>query len=188
MIDERPSSRTSLNSNKSYKGITENPYVNVNGKEELPCIHEIKKYRISDNKLTKKSSTSSSSSSPVPTPKMIDDCNSTRNNCKTDKYIKNNEQIKTFNKNLDGNYNKVCIKNIYSYCTLPKNKKIVNNDKLCLRNFVTPPKRVTPDGTHIYYWCDLHKKMNNGNIFVYIYVLFIFSYFIFLSKIINKII
>lgn len=127
--------------NKAYRG-THNPYLNVNGKEELPCVHEIKQYKenISNGVVE--------TSDPTEKLKVGEKCD-----------------LKKVNATLDGNYNAVCIKNVYSYCTLPKNKRFLVNQKVSLRNcFVAPPKRVTPDGTHIYYWCDLHKKCNNGKL------------------------
>ncbi|KAJ8945408.1 hypothetical protein NQ314_009246 [Rhamnusium bicolor] len=70
--------------------------------------------------------------------------------------VNNRDRIK-MKKNLNGNYNQVNARNVYSYCTLPKNKKKTNCPKYLLRH-VNPPKRVTPDGTHIYYWCDMQKN------------------------------
>lgn len=140
-FDERPPSRQSLQSHNETS-FTENPYINVNGKEELPCVQEISKYCIS-NRLV------------VPN----------TNNAKTEPEIlitNNDNNLKNkINTNFDGNYNKLLsVSKIYSYCTLPKRKN-TNNHKL---RPISPPKRVTPDGTHIYYWCDLPKKINSGKI------------------------
>lgn len=64
------------------------------------------------------------------------------------------------NKNLDGNYNKLIINKVYGLCTLPKRK----TGKQLPFLMMTPPKRITPDGTHIYYWCDLDKKNGSGKV------------------------
>lgn len=144
-LEERPPSRTSLQSNKETS-FTDNPYINVNGKEELPCVQEINnKYCISNHIM-------------VPN----------RNNEKTENdkviIINNDNNVKNkINTNFDGNYNKLLsVSKIYSYCTLPKRKN-TNNHKI---KPINPPKRVTPDGTHIYYWCDLPKKINSGKIYL----------------------
>lgn len=114
-------------------------YITVNGKEELPCVHEIKYYVKENNAYGTKE---------------IFECHQIPSN-----KIVNKNNSKINNKNLNGNFNHVNMRNIYSYCTLPKVKKKVNN---CTKNHVVkhiiPPKRITPDGTHIYYWCDIQKK------------------------------
>ncbi|CAG9765537.1 unnamed protein product [Ceutorhynchus assimilis] len=102
------------------KSTTENPYMTVRGKEEIPEINYV-----TDNVET-------------------DDIS-----------IVDNNKKKTENNNVkNGNRAK---NNVYGYCTLPKRKppgKIL----------MGPPKRVTPDGTTIYYWCDLsHKKFELGD-------------------------
>lgn len=150
-FEERPSSR---NSNTSHT--TENPYINVNGKEELPCVEEMRKYCISENISVTSDNTKTESKIVV----------KNQNNV--------NERIK-LNKDLDGNYNKLTVKNIYSYCTLPKTKKFALNHKHFWIRHLVPPKRVTPDGTHIYYWCDLHKKGHYGKI--YFFIVFIVARF-----------
>lgn len=126
-VDERPE-RAPANS----PNVIANPYVTVNGKEELPCVEEVK------------------------------DCNTTRTEnemLKTDDNLNRNVRIKTTTTNFDGNCNRLAFRKIYSYCTLPKRRAA----GACRKSlFVTLPKRVTPDGTHIYYWCDLQKKYGNG--------------------------
>lgn len=118
-----------------FNEAAKNPYITVNGKEELPCVHEIK-YYLSEN-MTQIEKISES--------EILGN------------QIINNRDRNKIRKNINGNYNQVNVKNIYSYCTLPKNKKKVTCPKYWLRH-ANPPKRVTPDGTHIYYWCDIHKK------------------------------
>lgn len=133
---------TSSCTTESHKetSFNENPYINVNGKEELPCVQEISKYCISNQLIVPNENVKTE-------PKIIIDNN-----------LKNNK----INTNFDGNYNKLTVSKIYSYCTLPKRKNNqTNNHKL---RQITPPKRVTPDGTHIYYWCDMPKKNSTGKI------------------------
>lgn len=135
---------------------TENPYITVNGKEELPCVHEIKKY----NNI---SAVVNGSISPKKT--VANDETKLSNNEKLKCAVTNNIN-KNLKANFDGNYNKLCVSKIYSYCTLPKRSKNGTTSggvtvKGARPAFI-PPKRITPDGTHIYYWCDLHKKCNNG--------------------------
>lgn len=112
----------------------QNPYITVNGKEELPCVHEIKYYMKENN---------------TNGVKEIFECHS-------NKAINKNKPV--INKNFNGNFNKINMRNVYSYCTLPKNKKKINYAKYNPIRHINPPKRITPDGTHIYYWCDIPKK------------------------------
>lgn len=152
--EERPPSRTSITSSKSFKetSFTENPYINVNGKEELPCAQEIRKYPISSDVSNNT--------------KEVDDINSVNyevSDSKTNTKLINNYNINFNGKqlpNFDSNYNKLSYNKIQSYCTLPKQK---HKDKASCRPILTPPQRITPDGTHIFYWCDFPKK--SGNIF-----------------------
>lgn len=148
-LDERPASSASIRSTHSLKetSFVEDPYTTVNGKEELPCIHEIKKY--------------SSISNVSYSPKKIYKTEEKNNfNSITDKIHTPSLNSNINVKNIDGNFNKVNVNKIYSYCTLPKRKNNSNNYKTRCNQI--PPKRVTPDGTHIYYWCDLNKKVKNG--------------------------
>lgn len=148
-FDENPSNRTSVGSLKDTP-FTENPYINVNGKEELPCVQEMGKYTVLNNVDTNEIHKTE--------PKII----ISNGEIGTDD---NNHRNDKFNASFDGNYNKVCVSKIYSYCTLPKRKNC-NNHKT---KPVSPPKRVTPDGTHIYYWCDLPKKIKIGKNNKYFY-------------------
>lgn len=126
--EERPS-----NNRGSTKSLNiENPYVTVNGKEELPCVQEIKDYNA---------------------PKTMQD----NNLLKTDNLGNRNEERAS---KFDRNCNRLALRKIYSYCTLPKRK--TGTDGYRKSCFISPPKRVTPDGTHIYYWCDLQKKCGGG--------------------------
>lgn len=140
--DSRPPSSSSAGSNKSQKEtiFTENPYITVNGREELPCVDEIKNYSCFARNLKTEGS---------------------KTNCINRKEQLTNDNIHSRHR-FDGNYNKLAIRNIYSYCTLPKRRN--GNNHKGLLHWITPPKRITPDGTHIYYWCDLQKKCANGKL------------------------
>lgn len=150
-LEDRPPSRASLKSSNTSleRSTTENPYVTVNGKEELPSVQEM----------------------------GISDTDNNKAHCNLEKDIVNNfvpskkvelhtpnKKPSNNNKNLDGNYNKLTVKNIYSYCTLPKSMKKLGGKG---QQHKGPPKKVTPDGTSIYYWCDLNKKHLNGKVFTF---------------------
>ncbi|XP_066252897.1 uncharacterized protein [Euwallacea similis] len=144
-VEERPPSRASVKSNTSIeKSTTESPYVTVNGKEELPCVHEISKLSISNENRNNSEEKIDESNKPVVDNKHDDNDNNKKSN-------------------FDGNYNRLTVKSIYSYCTLPKNikKLAINKTGHKTSRNIVPPKRVTPDGTSIYYWCDINKKHLN---------------------------
>lgn len=127
-FEDRPLSRNSVCEKET--SFTENPYITVNGKEELPCVEEIK---------------------PFVSPKHTVETKIDRNKLRA--LLHTNDNLPNF----DGNYNKLVSSKISSYCTLPKRK---DGYKSHHHIFLNPPKRITPDGTHIYYWCDLRKKCN----------------------------
>lgn len=111
------------------------PYTTVTGKEELPCIH---KYYLKHTLPVKDIETMTNNSDNFQL-MYIDKC------------MVNKDKI---NKNLNGN---PIMKEVYGYCTLPKyRKKKICNSKDILK-YMNLPKRITPDGTHIYYWCDVKK-------------------------------
>nr|XP_023023208.1 uncharacterized protein LOC111511426 [Leptinotarsa decemlineata] len=117
-----------------------NLYITVNGKEELPSVHEVK-YCLEDTE-------------PEANPKYIHKL-SENNRVQCNKTM-NVDRLRV-NGNENGNFNHVNIRNVYSYCTLPKSRRRVSCQKFWLKH-INPPKRITPDGTHIYYWCDVQKK------------------------------
>lgn len=132
------------------KALTENPYLNVNGKVELPTI-------LGDRLEAKQ---------PLLKPKnrtnTVDKDDTANSNTRTEHIQEVVNRIQE-EKKLDRNENKLVLKKIYSYCTLPKNKKVLNNTipKAVCRP-TAPPKRITADGTHIYYWCDINKRGPSG--------------------------
>lgn len=152
--NDRPPSRSSITSVHSFKEttFTENPYINVNGKEELPCAEEIRKYPISNDVSILPKETDYNSVSTVLALKQT-------------RRIINNDNIDNSNDkesaNFDSNFNKLVHNKIQNCCTIPKQKF---KHKMLCRPVVIPPHRITPDGTHIYYWCDLPKK--SGNIII----------------------
>lgn len=130
-FDKKSNTECILSNSYQYDH-AKNLYITVSGKEELPCIHEIK--YMSDNKADTKNV-------------------SEKLEFAANKVIK--ERVK--NETNNGNLNRLNTKSIYSFCTLPKSRRKDSDQKNFSRHIV-PPKRVTPDGTHIYYWCDLNKK------------------------------
>lgn len=118
--------------------VEKSPYITVNGKEELPSVHEIK-YNLSEDDSEGECNI-----------KAIEKDEVARK-------LLNENKLKIYN--VNGNINPLTIKKVYGYCTLPKIKKKMPNRKYWMR-YMTPPKRVTPDGTNIYYWCDLQRREN----------------------------
>nr|CAI5845475.1 unnamed protein product [Callosobruchus analis] len=104
----------------------------VNGKEELPSVHGVK-YCLSETETH------------------------VRHSSLRSKVILSKDKAR-FCKVINGNINPVTIKNISAYCTLPKSVKKVGEHPQNSMRHANPPKRVTADGTHIYYWCDLKKE------------------------------
>lgn len=119
-ISERPNSRTSVKS--------ENPFIQVNGKEELPSPEQIKQ-QIS---------------------------------IKTD--VSNNvDKVDNF----DGNCNMLSVPKVAvprQCATLPKRRRKHVNHRMWYRPLLEPPHRQTPDGTDIYYWCDMPKRIDHGKV------------------------
>lgn len=60
---------------------------------------------------------------------------------------------------FDNNCNNVMPK---QYDTFPKRKRNHVNHKMWYRPILEPPHRITPDGTNIYYWCDMPKRPTTG--------------------------
>lgn len=60
-----------------------------------------------------------------------------------------------------------------AYCTLPR--KHDGAASIMFRNGKFPPRRTTPDGTDIYYWCDVPKKKWRGRCLIFI-LLYVFLY------------
>lgn len=148
ILEERSHSRTSLHSSKSVKN--ENTFINVNGKEELPSREQIKNPEININVA------------PIPQEKTDNLSNSEDGD--VDVQIKMNDGGDDF----DGNCNKV------KFSTLPRRKRNHVNHKMWYRPVLEPPHRITPDGTDIYYWCDVPKRTEHGKeicTFVFIAVL-----------------
>lgn len=121
--------------NKLFLYKNGNSYAIVNGIEELPCIHKC---------YLKKSSLNIAGGGIL------------KNSIHTIQYVKDlsNKDHGIINANSQAN-----MKNVYGYCTIPKRKGKFRYPKYLSKNMILP-KRITPDGTHIYYWCDVHKKEN----------------------------
>lgn len=67
------------------------------------------------------------------------------------------------------------------YSTLPKRKrdKMHHSRWYAKPNSLRVPRRTTPDGTNIYYWCDLPKKALKGGLN------FFFTFFLFFECLLN---
>lgn len=66
---------------------------------------------------------------------------------------------------LDGNRNRLTVPPASkNYSTFPKRKRDSVNHRMWYRPVLEPPHRVTPDGTDIYYWCDMPKRLGQGKI------------------------
>lgn len=132
-------------SNKSNKLFVEKkdyPFIIVRGKEELPCIHKC---------FLKKPSLNRVDQTLLKNPNIPAHC------------IKDllGKDHGILNVNSRAN-----IKHVYGFCTLPKIKGKFRYCKYLPKNMI-PPKRITADGTHIYYWCDVQKKENvSGKFFL----------------------
>lgn len=88
--------------------------------------------------------------------------------------INDNKKKDDFNGNLgmDRRLNRI-------YSTLPKRKrdKMHHSMWYAKPNSLRVPKRTTPDGTNIYYWCDLPKKALKGGL-NFFFVIFFSNYFL----------
>lgn len=128
-ISERPNSRTSMKS--------ENPFIQVNGKEELPSPEQIKE------QISIKTDVSNN----------VD---------KLEIEMKEDDDF-------DGNCNRLNVpqaqgRGVRQCATLPKRRRNHVNHRMWYRPVLQPPHRQTPDGTDIYYWCDMPKRNDHGKI------------------------
>lgn len=148
ICDERPASRNSLCSLKN-----DNPsFINVNGKEELPSPEQIQNCSVQNKFLNKQRNNS---------PKKTD---SALSNKIVEKTINNVEIKINKHSHFDGNCNRLTVPSVRNYSTLPKRKRDSVNHRMWYRPVLEPPHRVTPDGTDIYYWCDMPKRMGQGKL------------------------
>lgn len=162
---ERPNSRSSLTSLKSLQN-SDPTYITVNGKEELPSPEQIK---------TCSPTRESQHPSPIsPQKTEAPETNINSNNLRdvedsNDKVATDLDKIEIKidgeeADSFDGNCNPTLsspLKSRHS-STLPKRKRSSVNHKMWYRPLLQPPHRVTPDGTDIYYWCDMPKRKENG--------------------------
>lgn len=104
--------------------------------------------------------------------KVIIDSNTDDSN--TTEQIKSDLQLLADN-DYNGNNNNRFVRLTRSYSTLPKMKKSSmqqQQQNMLNRPIKKFPMRTTPDGTNIYYWCDVPKKQLKG----YYYYLFFFNF------------
>lgn len=162
--------------------------ITVNGKEELPCTNEIKNYQLHGNKYiaqeceevqrviavetyvpvaetTKTIEINQNTATPTVTvPKAVeadlkalklgeDDCNGNEG----DDEGENPAPLGIMRRDIQG------------YCTLPRGRRggpggTRGPGGARGEGPMRPPRRTTPDGTDIYYWCDMPKKSANGKL------------------------
>lgn len=106
--------------------------IRVQGKEELPVIEQ--NLNIDNNKISNNRNPS----------------------------INLMSRPKLFKNDLNGNLGRCRLSR--SYSTLPKRKRPTNHHSMWYNrpNLLQVPSRITPDGTQIYYWCNLPKKTLKG--------------------------
>lgn len=153
--------------------------IRVQGKEELPAtqttnartntetsglinMKNLNKFASVDN-----CSSSSSNNHPFDSNRILDNLVDNTNNTANDDDDRRNMKNKTASKNEtltdDYNGNDRFDRLNRAYSTLPKMKNKQNNvPNVMTRPLRKVPMRTTPDGTNIYYWCDVPKKMLKG--------------------------
>lgn len=111
--------------------------IRVQGKEELPVVEQNLNV---DNKTSRNNKNPSNNFTLRP------------------KLVKND-----LNGNLGGN-GVSGMRHSRSYSTLPKRKRPTNHHSMWYNrpHLLQVPSRMTPDGTQIYYWCNLSKKTLKG--------------------------
>lgn len=140
--------------------------IRVQGKEELPATQtNTETSGLNNVNLNKYSSVDNCSNHPLDSNRILDNLVD-NTNMANDRTIeskvkdpKNEISIDDYNGN-DGRFDRLN----RAYSTLPKmkNKQTVPN----LRPLRKVPMRTTPDGTNIYYWCDVPKKTLKGYNFI----------------------
>lgn len=139
--------------------------IRVNGKEELPCEEQkMKKSNIRSVLFSKKSPKKSiKTKNIVESSSSSSKCagNNNNNNVSVKSCIKIEKMPSNEHESSDGNNN--CddkASNQLKYSTLP----MVNKQKH--KKTIAIPQRITPDGTKIYYLCDLPKRVRKGPIII----------------------
>lgn len=133
--------------------------IRVQGKEELPATQTTNTETIGLNNVNLKySSVDNCSAHALDSNRLLNDAvidNSNTSNARKIKEMKNKTTTDDYNGN-DGRFDR----RNRAYSTLPKmkNKQTVPN----VRPLRKVPMRTTPDGTNIYYWCDVPKKTLKG--------------------------
>lgn len=148
--------------------------IRVQGKEELPATQttntrsNTETSGLKNVKLNKYSSVDNSCSNnhPLDSNRIIDmlvdgNTNTSNDERRTEAIIskepKNETLTDDYNGNDDGRFDRLN----RAYSTLPKMKNKLNVPNV-MRPLRKVPMRTTPDGTNIYYWCDVPKKMQKG--------------------------
>lgn len=137
--------------------------IRVNGKEELPCVEEKQKKsckalflkKSSDSKKSPKKSKFSAYKNKIN--ESSDQCVSNNNVNIINSDCHETTTEKESKDESDGNNNRdEKLANELKFSTLPMVKKQKN------KRTISIPQRITPDGTKIFYICDLPKKIKKG--------------------------
>lgn len=141
--------------------------IRVQGKEELPATQTTEPTG-TKNKVTvnQYSSVDNCSNHPLDSNRILLDNLVDNTNTSNDRQIKAKSGVaKNENRSIDdynnGNDGGRFDRMNRTYSTLPKMKSKQNVPDM-MRPLRKVPMRTTPDGTNIYYWCDVPKKMQKG--------------------------
>ncbi len=140
--------------------------IRVQGKEELPATQTTNNTETSglnNVNLNEYSSVDNCSNHPLDSNRIIDNLvdntNASNNDRRTNKSKSKDRKNPTLIDDYNGNDGFYRLNRAYSTLPKMKNKQNVPNLTRPLRKV---PMRTTPDGTNIYYWCDVPKKMQKG--------------------------
>lgn len=136
--------------------------ITVNGKEELPCLDDIKTYTYQGNgyvvQETKEVQRVVATETYTPVVQTVETIEINKNETSIKEDCNGNE--KNIETEDDDKENPAPLglvtKYVQGFCTLPRGRKPPYS-------MIKPPKRTTPDGTDIYYWCDMPKKGGKFN-------------------------
>ncbi|XP_055696109.1 uncharacterized protein LOC129797490 isoform X2 [Lutzomyia longipalpis] len=139
--------------------------VRVHGKEELPVVQQRQSGAKLSQKLQKKLIDPAKDPHPLSTEVEYHENEvEKKNNVKSDTNL-NSKRYRKEEKNqdvgdvLNGNFKKISCKRFYS--TFPKRKRSTIHHSMWYSRPISlkkVPQKTTPDGTNIYYWCDMPKK------------------------------
>lgn len=160
--------------------------IRVNGKEELPVEQTTNnQQQQQQQQLLQQTKPESNNKKTYPSIELVNLKRPTiinKNTKKSDNNVKKEQQEDDNNKTTifhsrelddwkNGNFGKNIGRLTRSYSTLPKRKRTTNHHSMWYNRSTTTqqqqsrntvPTRITPDGTKIFYWCDLSKRTLKG--------------------------